>query len=80
MTSYFGIDNGQAAASGFNADSGFRDVGVTISLNVRLTDRWAFIGEVGYSLLLSDAADSPIVDDLGSPDQWQLITNLGYRF
>jgi MltA-interacting protein MipA len=34
----------------------------------RLTDHWRLFGAVGYSRLFDDAKDSPLVDDVGSPN------------
>ena len=83
MDSYFTINGAQAAASGldeFDADAGFKDVGAKVGVNVKLTSRWALNGEVQFDRLLGDAADSPIVDDEGSPNQIEIRSFLGYRF
>lgn len=74
MGTYFTVDSADAPAAGlasYDADDGFRDVGTRWALN------WEFPGaeNVGiavaasYFRLLSDAADSPIVDDVGSKNQ-----------
>ena len=73
MTSYFGIDAADAAASGldqFNADEGFKDVSFGGAVNYRFLERWsvAFLGT--YARLLNDAKDSPIVDDVGDANQF----------
>lgn len=72
METYFGISPKQSARSGleeFNADAGFKDVAVTLGLNYMFTESIGLSGRAQYKRLLSDAADSPIVDDKGSADQ-----------
>ncbi len=83
MESYFGISGSQAARSGrrpFDAGSGFKDVGLSLGLEYAVTDNWSLGGRVGYTRLLGDAADSPIVDEDGSADQFIVGVSLGYRF
>ncbi|MCG8695500.1 MAG: MipA/OmpV family protein [Minwuiales bacterium] len=73
MQSYFGINAGDAARSGlsqFNADEGFKDVGLSGALFYSLTDRWS-VGALGsWTLLVDDAADSPVTDDEGDENQF----------
>lgn len=72
MSTYFGIDEANSRRSGldtFNADPGFKDVGVGV-----LVQYWAWgnLGlrfRAGYVLLVGDAADSPVVDDRGDENQ-----------
>lgn len=83
MSDYFGIDAGDAASSGldrFDADEGFKDVGVDVVLGLGQGPGWqaSLIGR--YRRLLEDAADSPIVDDAGSEDQLFAGFLVGYRF
>ena len=83
METYFGISPGQAARSGYDvydADGGFKDVGVTLGLDYMFTERIGIGGRAQYKRLLGDAADSPIVDDEGSADQFLSTLFLTYRF
>lgn len=83
MQSYFGVSGSQASRSGnrrFDADSGFADVGLEARINYALTDHWMLFGSLGYSRLLGDAADSPLVDDEGSANQFRATTGVAYRF
>jgi MipA family protein len=83
MQSYFGVSGSQAARSGnrrFDAASGFSDVGLEARLDYALTDHWMLFGSLGYSRLLGDAADSPLVDDEGSANQLRATTGVAYRF
>lgn len=81
--SYFGIDAGQSARSGYrqhDAGAGFKDVGLSVAVDYALSDSWAVTGQVGYARLLGDAADSPIVDDEGSANAFSAGIFVGYRF
>lgn len=72
MDSYFSIDADNAARSGlptFDADSGFKDIGVRVRLRYQMLAQWGILGTLGYARLLGDAEDSPIVDGEGSADQ-----------
>lgn len=83
MQSYFGVSDSQAARSGnrrFEASSGFADVGLEARLNYAFTDHWMLFGSLGYARLVGDAADSPLVDDEGSANQFRAITGVAYRF
>ena len=83
MQNVFGISAAQSARSGLRrheAGSGFKDVGLSASLSFAVTDNWLLIGRAGYSRLLGDAADSPIVADKGSADQLSGMLTIAYRF
>jgi outer membrane protein len=74
MGTYFTVDKNDAPSAGldsFDADDGIKDVGGTLSLGWRIpgSDHWSVGGVFSYFRMLGDAADSPIVDDAGSPDQ-----------
>ena len=83
MQSYFGVSGAQAARSrnrAFQAESGFADVGLEANLNYAITEHWMMFGTLGYSRLLGDAADSPLVDGEGSANQFRAFTGVAYRF
>lgn len=83
MSAYFGIDQADAMRSGldeYDADGGFKDVGVSVSARYAFTESWALNGIAGYKRLLDDAADSPIVKDEGSANQFLAIIGLSYTF
>jgi outer membrane protein len=66
MESFFGIDAKQSADSGlkrYSAESGFKDVNLTMTTGYSITNRWRIGGIIEYKRLVGDAADSPIVDD-----------------
>lgn len=83
MNDFFGITAMQSRRSGlsrFDADAGFKDVGVGLSLDYALTDHWLLFASGGYARLLGDAADSPLVEDRGSADQFSAMLGGAYRF
>lgn len=74
MGTFFTVDSADAPAAGldpYDADGGIRDFGTQWSLSWRLpgSQHWGIGAVLSYFRLLGDAADSPIVDDVGSPDQ-----------
>ncbi|MGI9507582.1 MAG: MipA/OmpV family protein [Geminicoccaceae bacterium] len=80
---FFGVSAAQAAASGldqFDTEAGFKSAGVELGASYRLTDSVGLQLELGYSRLLGDAADSPIVADEGSPNQFStsLVLTVGF--
>ncbi|WP_447761633.1 MipA/OmpV family protein [Sphingopyxis panaciterrae] len=83
MESYFSVTQAQSALSGlpqFSAGKGLKDVGASIGLRYRLTDHWLVAATGGYTRLLNDAKDAPLVRFRGSPDQWQGGLFVAYRF
>ena len=70
---YFGVTPGGALASGlpaFEAEGGFKDVGVALNARYRISERWWLLAFGGYRRLLGDFADSPVVAIEGSADQF----------
>lgn len=83
MQGLFGVTSNQAARSGlarFDAEAGFKDVGLQVEASYAIFENWSVEGQVGYQRLLSDAADSPLVDKRGSPDQFRALAGVAYRF
>jgi len=84
METYFAVDAGNRGTStlpDYSADDNeFKDVGFDMSADYRFNDRWSMVGNLGYKILLGDAADSPIVDDEGSKGQLFLGLMGVYRF
>ena len=68
---YFGVPVAIPAAglAAYNPGSGFYAVGARAGLTQRLGRNWGLFGYAGYDRLIGDAADSPIVRQLGSRDQ-----------
>ncbi|MBV9883558.1 MAG: MipA/OmpV family protein [Sphingomonadaceae bacterium] len=70
---YFGVTPAAALTSGlpaFQPRSGFYSAGVMAGLTYRLGGNWGMRAYAGYDRLINDAADSPIVHNFGSRDQF----------
>lgn len=83
MQTFFAVSDRQAASSGlapFDAGAGFKDVGIQAQLSYGFLENWMIEAQAGYSRLLGDAADSPIVSDEGSENQARLMLGISYRF
>jgi MipA family protein len=85
MDRYFGVTPAEAAANAavdqtYDPSSGARYVGARAAFAYRLDDHWRVTADAGYSRLGSEAADSPIVRDLGSRNQWSAGLTLDYSF
>lgn len=83
MGNFFSINAQDAARSGlqqYNADAGFKDVGLTGSLSYRFAGSWSATAIASYARMLGDAADSPVVDDVGNENQLSLGALVNYRF
>ena len=80
---YFSVTPAVAAATGlpvFDADSGFRAVGVASSISYMFDRHWGVYGYAAYDRLVGDAADSPIVRTFGSRDQFSAGLGVSYTF
>jgi MipA family protein len=68
---YFGVPVAIPAAglAAYNPGSGFYAVGARAGITQRLGRNWGLFGYAGYDRLIGDAADSPIVRQLGSRSQ-----------
>jgi outer membrane protein len=83
IESYFGIDEANSVKSGldtFKADSGIKDVGVTVPVLYSPWQHWGVLGVVSYKRLLGDAEDSPVVKDEGDENQFLGGALLLYKF
>ena len=83
MQTYFGVTTSQASASGlkeFNANGGIKDVGTGISIIYPFNKYWSLLTIANYTRLLNDAANSPLVENVGSKNQFWLGLGVAYRF
>jgi outer membrane protein len=81
--SYFGISLAESARSGLNdydADEGFKDVGLNFRVIYQPWQHWGFMGLASYKRLVGDAADSPVVEDEGSENQLTGGVLVFYKF
>jgi outer membrane protein len=80
---YFGVDAGQAARSGYrqyNPDGAYYSYGLGANLTYMLNERLSLGTFAGVDRIAGDAADSPLVDQAGSPTQARFGITLGYSF
>lgn len=73
MNTYFGVGPIDALASGlpvYRASAGLRDVRGWTAALLHLSPHWHLTAGLLYARLLGPAADSPIVTERGSRDQW----------
>jgi len=83
MDTYFSVDasnRGTSTLPSYNADGGFKDVGLSVAADYKFNEKWSMVGNFGYKYLVGDAADSPIVDDEGSKGQTFVGAMGVYRF
>jgi len=80
---YFGvseIDSKNSGLSQYRAGSGFRDISFNSNIGFFINSHWGAFMRIGYSRLLNDAADSPIVIQQGSVNQTFVGLGLFHRF
>ena len=80
---FFGVDASDAQRSGlspYNAHGGIKDVGVMFNVTYQWNKHWGITGIAGYKQLVGDAADSPIVDKVGSAGQAIVGTGIVFKF
>ena len=80
---YFGVTPAEALASPFilhpyTAKAGPKFAGLEASAEYKWRPRWRLTFDASYHRMLDDAANSPLVRQLGSPDQFEVST--GVRF
>lgn len=79
----FGVSRGESARSGIDAydpDGGYFSAGLDTTYSYYLTRQFSITGLLGMTQLTGDAADSPIVDDLGDSTQWRAGAFINYHF
>lgn len=73
---YFGVDDEAALATGlepYRPGGGIHGAGVVASAHYQLGESaWGLFGFAEYQRLLGDSADSPIVREYGSPNQFSV--------
>jgi MipA family protein len=70
---YFGVTPAVALATGlpvYDPDGGIRAVGAVAGITHQISRSFGVYGYAGYDRLVGDAADSPIVRNFGSRDQF----------
>lgn len=81
---YFGVTPIEAILNGrvtqYVAGGGFNQAGVLAAATYQLSDAWAVTAYGGYNRLIGDAARSPIVRTLGTPNQFTFGAKVSYSF
>ena len=86
MDTYFGVDKNNVRNSGlpfYNADSGFKDVGLSLTGIYHFNKTWAAAANTSYTRMLNDAEDSPLVEGnqgVGDKNQVAGILAVLYSF
>lgn len=83
VTPYFSIDSAQSAASGlpvYNASGGFYSYGAGGQLEYFFSPQWSTHAIVEYEHITGSAADSPLVTQRGSPNQFTFGIGATYTF
>lgn len=83
MNSYYSVDATQSATSGlarYTAGSGLRSYGAGASLRYKWSDAWTTTAFAEYTRLAPNAAESPLIDERGSPDQLTFGIGAKYSF
>jgi outer membrane scaffolding protein for murein synthesis (MipA/OmpV family) len=73
MDAYFSVNEVQSLGSGlpvFNAGPGVKDIRLALGANLDITESWALAGNAGFTRLLGDAGDSPMVAVRGDANQF----------
>lgn len=80
---FFGVNAAQSLASGletYSASGGLLSFGAGANAIMPLNRSLTLIGFAGYDRLTGDAADAPLVQQRGSPNQFSAGMFLSYRF
>jgi outer membrane protein len=83
MNTFFGINNFQSIRSGlsqYSPSSGIRDVSLSLSSAYEFAEHWSISGQVRYQHLLGEAADSPVVREVGAENSFIVGFGLNYTF
>ena len=83
MNTYFDINLSQASRSSmaiYDADAGIKDISAFKILIYSFTRHWNVVSFMGFSRLLGDAANSPIVEVKGTANQFRFGLGFSYRF
>jgi MipA family protein len=83
MNTYFDINLSHARRSKmtvYDADAGIKDISGFNILIYSFTRHWNVVSFMGFSRLLGDAANSPIVKERGTANQFRFGLGFSYRF
>lgn len=79
MDEYFSVSRSATRLPEYQADGGFKDVGVELAASYAITEKVRLQGKAEYTHFVGDAQDSPIVES-GNDDEFMVGLGLTYRF
>lgn len=79
MDTYFSVPTGTNGFATFDADAGFKSVGLEAGARYDVNANWGIEGGVTYDRLIGDAGDSPIVA-VGDRDQFSFKLGIVRKF
>jgi outer membrane protein len=77
---YFSVPVGVPGLAAYSASSGVNSLGLAGSATFQFNPQWAVTGYARWDRLIGDAADSPIVTQTGSANQWTFGAIVAYSF
>ncbi|HEX2134629.1 MAG TPA: MipA/OmpV family protein [Microvirga sp.] len=81
---YFGVTAAESAINRllppYRPSGGVTSVGALAALSVDWSERWSTTVSASYARLVGDAAESPIVRQVGSKDQFTVGASVSYSF
>ncbi len=80
---YFNVSAADAAKTGlapYESAGGLLDVGLSLFASYAVNDHWSVDALAGYTVVVGDAADSPIVAERGRAEQPFAGLGVSYRF
>lgn len=83
MKTYFGVDNQDAARSGFKkytASKDLKDTGLSVIGQYKFNQTWGMAGVINFTRMLNDAQDSPLVKVAGDDNQFKAVLAVTYSF
>jgi outer membrane protein len=83
MNAFFGVTIEQGRTSGLNlftADSGFKDVSLSLGGEFDITQRWSLVANLGAQRLIGDASKSSLVKQRGNANQFSAGAYAVYSF
>jgi outer membrane scaffolding protein for murein synthesis (MipA/OmpV family) len=86
METYFSVTNknrGSSNLPNYNASSGVKDAGLDLTGLYSFNEKWGLVGNVGWTRMLGDAEDSPLVDGnrgAGDENQFGGVLAVTYSF
>jgi outer membrane protein len=73
LRTYFGVNSftrGSSTLPDYQTGSGeLKDYSLTVATDYSLNNKWSIVGNLGYTRLLGDAKNSPVVDREGDENQ-----------